>query len=194
MPNVLKTDSRYVKYIDCNPEKQKKIVFEGSILKIIEGSKVLHSVDMSGFFHPASITGGSFKKRIFIDPETSWNLYGGNIAQDQGEVSLIIVKVKYDKSLTEDEKLIFWEYKGRTFPLKNVLFLTGKTLDHVKHHGWDLEPYNVYGDPTNVSPVVDPEFSPVLSPQPTSPDFSLGGIKIMNTTRKEVEVEILVMN
>lgn len=194
MPNVLKTDSRYIKYVDCNPEKQKKIVFEGSFLKIIEGAKVLHSLDMSGFFHPASINGGSFKKRIYIEAEKSWNLYGGNIAQDQGEVSLIIVKVKYDKSLTEDQKLIYWEYKGKTFPLKNVLFLTGKTLDHVKHHGWDLEPYNVYGDPTNVSPVIDPEFSPVLSPQPTSPDLSLGGIKIMNTTIKEVELEILVMN
>lgn len=194
MPNVLKTDSRYVKSINCNPERQKKIVFEGAFLKIIEGSKVLHSIDMSGFFHPASINGGSFKKRIYIDSQKSWDLYGGNVAQDQGEVSLVIIKVKYDRSLTEDEKLIFWEYKGKTFPLKNVMFLTGKTLDNVKHHGWDLEPYNVYGDPTDVSPTVDPVFSPVLSPQPTSPDFSLGGIKIMNTTQKEVELEILVMN
>jgi hypothetical protein len=194
MPNVLKTDSRYIKFLNCNPEKQKKIVFEGSFLKIIEGSKVLYSLDMSGFFHPASINGGSFKKRIYIDPEKEWNLFGGNIAQDQGEVSLIVIKVKYDRTLTDDEKLIFWEYRGKRFPLKNVLFLSGKTLDHVKHHGWDLEPYNVYGDPTDVSPVVNPEFSPVLSPQPTSPDFSLGGIKILNTTSKEVEVEILVMN
>lgn len=194
MPNILKTDSRYIKSIDCNPEKQKKIVFEGSFLKIIMGSNVLYSLDMSGFFHPASINGGSFKKRIYISPESSWDLYGGNIAQDQGEVSLIVIKVKYDKALTDDERLIFWEYKGKTFPLKNLLFLTGKTLDHIKHHGWDLEPYNVYGDPSNISPVVDPEFSPVLSPQPISPDFSLGGIKIINPTLKEVELEILVMN
>ena len=195
MPNILSTDPRYIKYIDCNPEKQKKVVFEGSFLKIIMGSQVLYSADMSGIFHPASINGGSFKKRVYIQPESSYDLYGGNIAQDQGEVSLIIIKVKYDKSLLDSERLIHWEYEGNLFPLKNILFLTGKTLDHIKHHGWDLEPYNVVGDTNDpTSPVVDPEFSPVLSPQPTSPDFSLGGIIIRNTTLKEVELEILVIN
>ena len=81
--------------------------------------------------------------------------------------------------------------------LKNILFLTGKTLDHIKHHGWDLEPYNVVGDtvsPGITSPVVSPEFVPLLSPQPTTPDLSLGGIVIRNTTLKEVELEILVIN
>jgi hypothetical protein len=88
------------------------------------------------------------------------------------------------ESLLDSERLIHWEYKGNLFPLKNILFLTGKTLDHIKHHGWDLEPY---------APE-DSTFSPVLSPQPTSPDLSLGGIVLKNTTLKEVEVEILVMN
>ena len=66
MPNVLSTDPRFIKYVDCNPEKQKKIVFEGSFLKIIMGSQVLDTVDLSNFFHPASINGGSFKKRVYI--------------------------------------------------------------------------------------------------------------------------------
>jgi hypothetical protein len=197
MPNILSTDSRYIKYIDCNPEKQKKVVFEGQFLKIIMGSQVLYSIDMTDVFHPASINGGNFKKRIYIQPESSYDLYGGNIAQDQGEVSLVIIKVKYDKSLLDSERLIHWEYKGNLFPLKNILFLTGKTLDHIKHHGWDLEPYNVVGDtvsPGITSPVVDPEFVPLLSPQPTTPDLSLGGIVIRNTTLKEIELEILVIN
>lgn len=184
MPNILSSDPRFIKYANCSPEKQKKIVFEGSFLKIIMGSQVLDTVDLSNFFHPASINGGSFKKRVYIPSGESYNLYGGNIAQDQGEVSMIVIRVKYDPSLPEVEKLIYWEYEGNLSPCKNLLFLTGKTLDHVKHHGWDLEPY---------SPEAS-TFSPVLSPQPTSPDLSLGGIVLKNTTLKEVEVEILVMN
>ena len=48
--------------------------------------------------------------------------------------------------------------------------------------------------PGITSPVVSPEFVPLLSPQPTTPDLSLGGIVIRNTTLKEVELEILVIN
>lgn len=184
MPNILSSDPRFIRYANCNPEKQKKIVFEGSFLKIIMGSEVLDKVDFSNFFHPASINGGSFKKRAYISPGGSYNLYAGNIAQDQGEVSMVVIKVKYNAKLAEGEKLIYWEYEGNLFPCRNLLFLTGKTLDRVKHHGWDLEPYS-----TGTS-----SFSPVLSPQPTSPDFSLGGIILRNTTSEEVEVEILVMN
>lgn len=187
MPNILSTDPRNIKYLDCNPEKQKKIVFEGSSLKILMGSQVLDTVDMSSLFHPASINGGNFRKRIYIPSDGSYNLYGGNIAQDQGEVSLIVIRVKYDKSIPEGDRVIYWEYKGNIFPCNNLMFLTGKTLDSDPHKGWDLEPYNA-----DVSPA--PVFSPSLDPQPTSPDLSLGGIKISNPTLKEVELEILVMN
>jgi hypothetical protein len=187
MPNILSTDQRSIRNLDCSPEKQKRIVFEGSSLKIVMGSQVLDTVDMSSIFHPASINGGNFKKRIYISAGGTYNLYGGNIAQDQGEVSLIVVKVKYDKSLAEENKIIYWEYNGKVFPCKNLIFLTGKTLDSEKHQGWDLEPYN-----SDVSPA--PVFSPELDPQPTSPDFLLGGIRISNPTLKEVELEILVMN
>ena len=184
MATVLTTDPRGILYLNCDPLKQKKIVFEGSSLKIIMGSQVLDTVDLSSFFHVSSQNGGSFVKRLVIPSGNHYTLYGGNIAQDQGEVSLIVIKVKYDKSLLESEKLITMNYLGRTFPLKNLTFLTGKTLDHIKHHGWDLEPYGqAHG-----------ESSPVLSPMPTSPDFSKGGIIINNVTTKEIEVEILVMN
>lgn len=184
MATVLSTDSRGILYLNCDPLKQKKIVFEGSSLKIIMGSQVLDTVDLSSIFHVSSENGGSFVKRLFISAGNQYALYGGNIAQDQGEVSLIVIKVKYDKSLEESQKLISMSYLGKTLPIKNMTFLTGKTLDHIKHHGWDLEPY---GQANDVS-------SPVLSPMPTSPDFTRGGIIINNLTTKEIEVEILVMN
>lgn len=187
MPNILSTDQRSIRNLDCNPDKQKRIVFEGSSLKILMGSQVLDSVDMSSLFHPASINGGNFKKRVYVQSEGSYDLYGGNIAQDQGEVSLIVIKVKYDRSIAENDRIIYWEYQGKMFPCKNLMFLTGKTLDTEKHHGWDLEPYSPISSP-------EPIYSPALDPQPSSPDLSLGGIRINNPTLKEIELEILVMN
>lgn len=186
MHNINTTDSRYIKSIDCNPVKQKKIIFEGSFLKIISGSQVLDSVDLSGFSHFASEFGGSMKKRVFIPSLQNYYLYAGNIGQDQGEVSLIIMKVRYDSSLPEEEKYLTWEYEGKIFPIKNLMFLTGRTLDAIKHHGWDLEAYN--------DQATSPQFSPTLNPVLTSPDLTFGGILIYNRTGKEVEVEILVMN
>jgi hypothetical protein len=186
MHNINTTDPRYIKGIDCNPTKQKKIIFEGSSLKIISGSQVLDSVDLSGFSHFASEFGGSMKKRVFIPSLQNYYLYAGNIGQDQGEVSLIVMKVRYDSSLAEEEKYITWEYEGYVFPVKNLLFLSGRTLDIIKHHGWDLEAY----DDTATSPVFTPTLNPVLTEQ----DLTFGGILIYNRTGKEVEVEILVMN
>jgi hypothetical protein len=186
MHNIRSTDPRYIKYIDCDPNKQKKIIFEGSSIKIIMGSSVLDSLDLSTFLHPASENGGSMKKRFFLDSKKTYTLHGGNVAQAQGEVSLIIIRAKYDASIEESKKYFTWEYLGKIFTAKNLIFLTGRTLDTVKHHGWDLEPY------TSLSP--SPTFSPEISPFPTSPDFNLGGILIYNPTDKEMEFEILVMN
>lgn len=188
MPNILSTDQREIQNSSCGLEKQKRIVFENTFLKVVMGSQTLYSMDLSSFFHPATLRGGNFKKRIYIAPGGDYDLYAGNIGQSQGEVSLIIIRViRYDKRLDEKEKVIFWEYLGNKFPIKNLMFLTGKTLDSIKHHGWDLEPYS------NVSPSAY-QFSPHLHNQTTPANYSLGGIKINNTTIGEVELEILVMN
>jgi len=185
MPTILTTDTKGIQSLDCDPFKQKKIVFEGAFLKIIMGSQVLDTVDLSSFFHPSLDCGGSFKKKVYVAANSNYKLYGGNIAQDQGEVSLIIVRVKYDKSLTEGEKLITVSYKGSTFSIKNIMFLTGKTLPNEKYQGWDLEPFGSH---------TGNESTPILSPMPTSPDFQEGGMIINNLTNKEIELEILVMN
>ena len=188
MPNILATDQRGIKYANCDLEKQKRIIFENTSLKVVMGSQTLYSMNLTSFFHPATSNGGSLKKRIYISPGEEYDLYAGNIGQDQGEVSLVIIRVvRYDKQLAETEKVIFWQYLGNMFPIKDLMFLTGKTLDTIKHHGWDLEPYSV------VSPGIN-EFTPTLHNETTSPNFSLGGIKINNTTTGEVELEILIMN
>jgi hypothetical protein len=198
MPNILATDQRKIKNANCDLEKQKRIIFENTSLKVVMGSQTLYSMDLKSFFHPATLNGGTFKKRVYIAPGGEYDLYAGNIGNDFGDVSLIIIRVvRYDKKLSENEKVIFWQYLGNMFPIKDLMFLTGKTLDTVKHHGWDLEPYAAVstGSPSFGSPSFgSPSFIPALHNETTSPDFSLGGIKINNTTTGEVELEILVMN
>ena len=186
MPNIPTTDQSKIRGIDCNPQKQKKIVFEGSTLKIISGSNTLYGLDLSNFGQFGSEFGGSFKKSYYIPSNNSYTLYGGNIAQDQGEVSMIIIMVNYDKSIPPSDQYITIEYKGKILPCGNLMFLTGTTIDDRPWQGWDLEPF----DPNK--PLIN--YSPQLDPNITSPNFELGGMLIYNPTIGEVEVQILVMN
>lgn len=185
MPNVLSTDQTYIQGVDCNPQKQKKIIFEGSTLKVISGSNTLFGIDFSNFGQFGSEFGGSFKKDVYIQSQQTYTLYGGNISQAQGEVSMIVLMVRYDSATALVDRHISVDYKGKIIPCGTLLFLTGVTKDDVAWHGWDLEPY------TNASPI---PYSPTISPNVTSPDYDFGGLLIYNPTNGEIEVEILVMN
>ncbi len=173
MPNVLKTDSSKIHGPDCNPQKQKKIVFEGSILKIISGANTLCSVDLSNFGVFGSENGGSVKRSYYIPAGGSYTLTVSNISQDQGEVSMIVLFVNYDNSLPDYDRRIQVEYKGNYIPCGNMLFLTGTTIQDIPWHGWDMSSYDV---------------------SVTSPQLEYGGLFIYNPTIAEIEVQILVMN
>ena len=186
MPNVLSTDQSLIQGYNCNPEKQKKIIFEGSTLKIISGAQTLYSLDLSNFGQFGSEAGGSFKKSYYIPSLSTYTLFGGNIAQEQGEVGMIIMLVNYDSYIPDAGRYITIEYKGSIITCNNLTFLTGTTMDTTPWQGWDLEPYNLAASPINYSPQLDPNIS--------SPDFNYGGMLIYNPTSAEVEIQILVMN
>ena len=177
MPNILSTDQSRIRSIDCNPQKQKKIIFEGSTLKIISGSETLYALDLSTFGQFGSEWGGSFKKNYYVPSKQTYSVFAGNISQVQGEVSMIVVMVNYDKSIPAADRHLIIEYHGHIFPCGPLMFLTGSTLDDRPWHGWDMDPEDV----TVSSPV-------------SSPNFDLGGLLIFNHTIGEVEVQILVMN
>lgn len=187
MANITPPDPRYLGGYDCTPSGQKRIIFEGSTLKVVSGSSTLYGLELGSFGQFGSEFGGSFKKTHYINPSEYYTLYGGNIAQDQGEVGMIVIKVRYDKSIPKEDQYITIEYKGKIIPCGTLLFVTGVTKDDVIWHGWDLEPYN-----TNYSPTIN--YSPQLDPNITSPDFSMGGMLIYNPTIGQIEVQILVMN
>jgi hypothetical protein len=154
----------------CDANKQMKIVFEGSFIKVIRGSETLYSLDMSGFGQFGSDFGGSFKKSYYIPAGGNYMLYGGNVAQAQGEVSMIVIRARYDSSIPAENQYITIDYKGEIFPCRNLMFLTGATKDDIPWAGWDLDE------------------------TVASPDLDLGGMLISNPTSGEVEIQILVMN
>jgi len=186
MPNVLTTDTTLIQGYDCNPQKQKKLIFEGCTLKIISGSNTLYGLDLCNFGQFGSENGGSFKKSYYIPTGGTYTLFGGNVAQEQGEVGMIVIQVNYDKTVAIEDRYITINYKGSVFACGPLMFLTGTTEDTIVWHGWDLEPYNTSAPPIHFSPQIDPNV--------TSPDFNLGGMLIYNPTIGEVEVQILVMN
>jgi hypothetical protein len=187
------TNPVYIKHLNCNPETYKRVVFQSCNLDVIEGSRVLSSVSLCDFNLPSLGSGelggcgGSAKKFFILQPGANYTLTAPEIGQEQGEVQLIAVKVKYDKKHPETERYLTWEYKGQVYPINTLMVLTGRTQPSIPWQGWDLSYYS------NNPPF--PGFSPNIFPPVSSPDFTFGGILFNNPNETyPVEVEILIMN
>lgn len=131
--------------------------------------------------------GGSLKRSVILTSLGSYTLTAPEIGQAQGEVQMIIVKVKYLKDHPEEERYLNWEYKGEIYPIRDLMILTGRTKPDVSWQGWDLSYY------TNTPP--SPGFNPPTYPPVTSPDLSFGGIMFSNPSEQyNTELEIFIFN
>lgn len=97
---VYTTDPQYIKYLDCNPGVYRRIFFQSCNLGIKEGSNILSSVPLCDFKLESLANselggcGGSSKKNITISSGSNYTLTAPEIGQAQGEVQMIVVKVK----------------------------------------------------------------------------------------------------
>lgn len=189
---VYTTDPQYIKYLDCNPGTYRKVVFQSCNLDIREGSSVLSTISLCDFKLESlgnselGGCGGSLKKNITLHAGYNYILTAPEIGQAQGEVQMIVVKVKYKKEQDPLDRYLLWEYKGNIYPLGSLMILTGRTQPDVPWHGWDLSYYS------NNPP--SPSFSPSIYPPITSPDSTFGGIMFTNPGTYEVDLEILIFN
>jgi hypothetical protein len=189
---VYTTDPQYIKYLDCNPGTYRRIVFQSCNLDIREGSSVLTSISLCDLklesLGNSEIggCGGSLKKNITLSGGYNYILTAPEIGQAQGEVQMIVVKVKYKKEQDTLDRYLQWEYKGKIYPLGSLMILSGRTQPDVPWHGWDLSYYS------NNPP--SPHFSPTIYPPVTSPDSTFGGIMFTNPSTYEVDLEILIFN
>lgn len=190
---VYTTNPSYIKYLDCNPGVYRRIFFQTCNLGIKEGANILSSISLCDFKLESLGSGdlggcgGSLKKFIVIAPESSFTLTAPEVGQEQGEVQLIVVKVKYKKDQLPEDRYLTWEYKGNVYPIGTLMVLSGKTKPGQPWQGWDLSYYS------NNPP--SPSFSPNIFPPVTSPDITFGGILFSNpNTQYEVELEIFIFN
>jgi len=189
---VYTTDPQYIKYLDCNPGVYRRVGFQSCNLDIKEGSKILSSVSLCDFKLESlgnselGGCGGSSKKNITLTAGSNYILTAPEIGQAQGEVQMIVVKVKYKKEQKEEERYLTWEYKGNVYPINSLMFLTGRTKPDVPWQGWDLSYYS------NNPPT--PPFSPSIYPPISSPDNSFGGIMFTNPSTYDVDLEIFIFN
>lgn len=183
---VYTTNTSYIKYLDCNPGVYRRAFFQSCNLDIKEGSNVLSTISLCDFKLEALECGGSLKKNIIIKGNKNYTLTAPEIGQQQGEVQMIVVKVKYDKKQDPEDRYITWEYKGNVYPLNTLMILTGRTKSEEPWQGWDLSYYS------NNPP--SPSFSPQIYPPVSSPDPTLGGILFSNPSNYEVQLEIFIFN
>jgi hypothetical protein len=190
---VYTTDQRYVEHLDCNPAVYKRVYFQSCNLDIKQGSSILSTVSLCDFkleslgSSELGGCGGSVKKSITLGPSSNYTLTAPEIGQAQGEVQMIVVKVKYEKDHPDNEKFLTWEYKGETYPIRSLMVLTGRTDAEISWQGWDLSYYS------NNPPT--PIFSPHLYPVVSSPNLSFGGIMFSNLNDTySTELEIFVFN
>lgn len=190
---VYTTNPKFIEHLDCNPGVYRRVYFQSCNLDIREGSNILSTVSLCDFkleslgSSELGGCGGSLKKNITINKSSTYILTASEIGQAQGEVQMIVVKVKYDKDHPEEERYLNWEYKGSIYPINTLMVLTGRTEAEIPWQGWDLGYYSD-NPPT-------PSFSPQPYPTITSPNLSFGGIMFSNPNDTyNVELEIFVFN
>jgi len=190
---VYTTDQKYVKYLDCNPGVYRRVYFQSCNLDIKEGANILSSVSLCDFkleslgSSELGGCGGSLKRSATLSSLGTYTLTAPEVGQAQGEVQMIVVKVKYQNAHPEEERYLNWEYKGNVYPLHTLMVLTGRTEPEIPWQGWDLSYYS------NNPP--SPDFSPQPYPVIASPNLSFGGILFSNPSDTySIELEIFVFN
>ena len=190
---VYTTNQDYIKFLDCNPGVYRRVAFQSCNLDIKQGSNVLSTISLCDFKLESLGSGdlggcgGSLKRSVTLKASSNYILTAPEVGQEQGEVQLIIIKVKYDSKIEPIDRYLTWEYKGNVYPINSMMALTGRTEPGIPWQGWDLSYYS------NNPPL--PDFSPQIFPPVASPDLTFGGIMFTNPNQYyDTELEIFVFN
>ena len=114
-----------------------------------------------------------FAQHLRLKGGSAFLLDDAGISSFNGEVKFLLVKVTYPSSFTTyTDKFINFKYMGNTYPISELLIMTG-------------------------NPSITPGTGIVVSPgisEYSSPFFSLGGIVLLNPHSNYVEIDIIIAN
>jgi len=119
----------------CNKINFEGVVMQRCNLQVISGIKILEEVSFCDI---------NIRVKLFsvfkgcINPKSSLLLNGSEL----GEIAFILVKVIYPSSFNSVDKYITVTYKEKSFPVSNLMILTG-TPKKTIGQGWDLNNNNM---------------------------------------------------
>ena len=89
---------------------------------------------------------------MIIGPRSSANLDPGSFYGTTGEVSMLIARAHYLPETTEDQKVLFWDYKANERNIMGeIMVLTGAIKNGSQWRGWDVDPFSTYGHTGNAN-------------------------------------------
>ncbi len=159
---------------DFNDQPEIKFIKES--FDVIQQADTLDYLDVASFFHPLQSFSDFQKQTFIIGPRNSVNLDPSGFEGTSGEASMLMARAYYLPETEEDEKILFWDYKGMG---RNVMgqfmVLTGAIKEDSHWKGWDLDPFSTYGH--------------------TGPaDSAQGGFIFTNPTERNVKLTIITAN
>ena len=151
----------------------REVRFYNTSINVAWQDKTEESIDLRYFFHPLQNFSGYLNQTFTIDPLTSFNLDYGSFELTNGEVSLIMVQAEYQPKATDDERLLYWNYKGSPrYVMGDFMVLTGAVKEGTIWRGWEIDPFV---EPSNVF-------------------VNQGGIVFTNPTDYTVKLKTLIAN
>lgn len=123
-----------------------EIRFIKESFSVTKQAQTLNTIDLVDFFHPLQEFSEYQKQSIIIGPRSSVNIDAGSFYGTTGEVSMFIAKASYLPESGDNDKILFWDYKGNPRNVMGeIMILTGAVKDGSQWKGWDMDPFDTYG-------------------------------------------------
>lgn len=131
------------------------------------------SVDLRYFFHPLQEFSSYLTQTFSIAPLTSFNLDYGSFELTNGEVSLLMTQAEYMPQATDDERILYWNYKGSPrYVMGDFMTLSGAVKEGTIWRGWEIDPFV----------------------EPLNAFVNQGGIVFTNPSNYTVKIKTLIAN
>ncbi len=159
---------------DFNDQPEIKFIKES--FDVVQQADTLDYLNVAAFFHPLQSFSDFQKQTFVIGPRNSVNLDPSGFEGTSGESSMLIARAYYLPETEQDEKVLFWDYKGRgRNTMGQFMILTGAIKEDTHWKGWDLDPFSTYGHTGDAN-------------------SEQGGFIFTNPTNKNVKLTILTAN
>jgi len=129
----------------CNPPSVLSMGMDRCTISLFNGTTVIKGLSLCDFSMDVD---DYVSQDVCMAPGETFYLQADSLGLiPYGETSFILIKATYPKGTLIDNRYIRWTYKGETYPMSEIMILTGSP-DGTPNTGWDVTP----GSETTGSP------------------------------------------